>query len=349
MNKQGSQLVFDNKFFLLLVNFLWMIGLFGTLFTIAYAVQYRRKRWWNVGHSSDVPRTLIPLHLALTIFCVGLMLHASLTNHPISAVVMLVWGGVALLFLIRFVLAVGTGIRLGWDAPMTAQGVALLGWRRLLRRPTLVLFLLLCNVTLLGWWGNVQLNAEPATAQATPPLAERIATTLGPLVLADSATRSDTTERQLLTPRINLTKTVSLTTTAVTIAALDSDMEGTVAEGSPASAGFAVVTMVPEQLRVTPTPIVPAAVAAVGTTIEQGNENQTPVATATPVPTLAVIVTPSPTPLLAVTGRVNSPYGANLRVAPTTAAAIVTTLPDETNLQILGVSSAIGRLLYQNW
>ena len=75
----------DNKFFLLLVNFLWMVGLFGTLFTIVYTLQYRRKRWWNVGHSNNVPRTLVPLYLAAT--------GASLREIAIvAAAYPLVWG-----------------------------------------------------------------------------------------------------------------------------------------------------------------------------------------------------------------------------------------------------------------
>ena len=76
--------MFDNKFILLLINFLWMTGLFGALFALLYLLQYRRKQRWETGYAAQAPRVLAPLYGALALFVSGLALHAYATSQTVG-------------------------------------------------------------------------------------------------------------------------------------------------------------------------------------------------------------------------------------------------------------------------
>lgn len=149
----------ENKFFLLFINFLWMAGLFGTLFTLIYMVQYRRKYWWNIGYTYNVPRLLAPLYGSLLIFVAGLSLHAYVAQRSISLWVALVWGLLAFFFLFRLLDVIFAALQSGWDSVLAPAQAEEGGRPSLPIWSSSVIVLLLANLLLLGWWGTVQLNA----------------------------------------------------------------------------------------------------------------------------------------------------------------------------------------------
>ena len=343
----------DNKFFLLLVNFLWMIGLFGTLFTIIYTIQQRRRRWWNVGHSNNVPRTLVPLYLALTTLCLGLMLHAYMAESTVAVWIAGVWALLALLFLVRFFSTLGTAIEVGWDAPLLAQ-ITLVGWSRFLQWPTFALLLLLANVALLGWWGNQQLSANSTDQLAGPRI-----TNNGKLITPFQPPANTTAESILMDPRfigeVAVASSGSVTaTTAVTtnLSALPTNTVFPAVTGFQQDlAGMAVVTIAPEQRQATTTPPIRDAVTATLATTPVPAvdglpplliETATPAAIATQVAISESAGTPVPplptesASVAAAPARVQSRLGANLRAAPTTRSAIRTLLANRSPLTITG-------------
>ncbi len=342
----------DNKFFLLLVNFLWMIGLFGTLFTIVYTVQQRRKRWWNVGHSNNVPRTLVPLYLALTTLCLGLMLHAYMAESTVSLWVAGVWALLALLFLVRFFITLGTAIEVGWDAPLLAQ-ITLVGWTRFFQWPTFALLLLLVNVALLGWWGNQQLSAssiDKLAGQQIPNSDTHITPFQPP---ADT-----TAESILLDPSLSVTVAVNAAenitaTTAITTnlrALPTSTLSPEATSFQQDLAGMAVVTIAPEQRQATTTPLqdvitttlATASAPALGSLPPLLIETATPSAIAIQVAiseTAGTPVPPIPTEsanINAAPALVQSRLGANLRAAPSTRSAIRKLLANRSQVTITG-------------
>jgi hypothetical protein len=299
--------LFENKFFLLLVNFLWMVGLFGVLFTIAYAIQYRRQRWWNVGYSNNVPRTLAPLYLTLATLCAGLLLHAYAAPYQLARWIAVVWGLLALIFFVRGVAALIAAARAGWDAP-TVEDAPAYGWRRFATWPLMALLLLLVNVALLGWMGNQRLNAD---ATALVPPASSAAAALVPYQQPVTVTVAIT---QPLIPRVNLKVTLTPTATVAITTTPNLVLPPTPSRALDDLPAIAIVTLAPADLP-TASGSLPAATAA------------------TPAPGLPATPAPEQSQLTAV---VQSPYGANLRAAPVTTAPIVTLLEDKSVLTLLG-------------
>lgn len=315
-----------------------MLGLFGTLFTIVYTIQYRRKRWWNVGHSNDVPHTLVPLYLALATFCAGLALHASLTDHTIAIVVTGAWGALTLLFLIRFLLTVTHGIRRGWDTPMLESTPMVAGWRKFVGWPAFVMLLLFSNMIVLGWWGNLRLNATTTDTQFTATAESENALTLRPFTQSDPLVADSTIDSRTLVPRIQIKGSPALSATITTTLGISMTFE---ADSNP-RASAAVLTLVPAQLLVTPTPDVhndelPVIVIATSDIDSGSNAAVSTVTTSdTPTPSAAPTAQVPSTPAPTLQASVNSLYGANLRAAPTTAAEVVVLLPNQTELTVLG-------------
>ena len=148
----------DDKFLLLLINFMWMAGLFGALFSLVYMAQYRHKHWWRMGYTSQVPRTLAPLYGSLALFVIGLALHAFAAGHFVALSLAVVWGLLACYFLFRVLELVIAGVQDGWDTPEFAGddeddepafpiGIVAAS------------LLLVVNIGFLAWWGMGQAQA----------------------------------------------------------------------------------------------------------------------------------------------------------------------------------------------
>ena len=159
--------MFDNKFILLLINFLWMTGLFGALFALLYLLQYRRKQRWETGYAAQAPRVLAPLYGALALFVSGLALHAYATSQTvgreigsqIGLVIAGVWALLTLFLLYYCIEAIIDGLQEGWDVALTEVGDDGMPVRGISFSGSAMLVLLAVNVGLLGWWGVGQAEA----------------------------------------------------------------------------------------------------------------------------------------------------------------------------------------------
>lgn len=148
-----------NKFIFLLINFVWMSGLFGAIFALLYLVRYRQRNWWHLGSGYYVPRTLAPLYGAVLLFCLGLALHAYVSPQQAGLWIALIWALLALLFAGRLFTTLFAGFQDGWDLPVggdptmdEAAGGAVL-WS------VLAAGLLVVNLALVGWATNTQVQA----------------------------------------------------------------------------------------------------------------------------------------------------------------------------------------------
>ncbi|MBX3016129.1 MAG: hypothetical protein KF832_31700, partial [Caldilineaceae bacterium] len=187
----------DDKFFLLLVDFLWMVGLFGALFALLYLIQYRRRHRWSTGGATLVPRTLVPLYGALVIFAVGLALHAYVAGHWVALSLAGGWALLAGYLAFRTFELLMAGLQDGWDtaeAPLVADdeedaeplfpmGLALAG------------LVLVVNLGLLAWWGTDQwrmgtltgvLWAQPQSVAAARPSQSAAAAPSSPANASDT-------------------------------------------------------------------------------------------------------------------------------------------------------------------
>lgn len=154
--------MFANKFFLLLINFLWMGGLLGVLFALLYMAQYRRRQFWSHGYLPQSPRTLAPLYGSLVLFLSGLALYTYARIGVVGQLVGLsltgVWTLLALFFGYHWVELLLDGIQEGWDTPF-ADADEPAGGSGLTLGAALVMTLLAANIGLLSWWGAGQVRA----------------------------------------------------------------------------------------------------------------------------------------------------------------------------------------------
>ena len=153
----------SNKFFLLLINFLWMGGLLGVLFALLYRVQYRRRHFWQHGPMPQTPRTLAPLYGALVLFISGLALYTYTRLPVVGQLVGLsltgIWVLLALFFFYHWIELLMDGVQDGWDTPFVDADDATGGGSGLTLGALLVLTLLVANMGLLTWWGAGQVQA----------------------------------------------------------------------------------------------------------------------------------------------------------------------------------------------
>lgn len=152
-------MIFDNKFILLLVNLLWMIGLFGAFLALLALLQYRRKQRWETGAAAQAPRVLAPLYGALALFVTGLALHAYATGWEIGLLIAGVWALLALFLLYHCIETVIDGLQEGWDVTLTEVGEDGMPVTGISLSGSAMLVLLAINVGLLGWWGVGQAEA----------------------------------------------------------------------------------------------------------------------------------------------------------------------------------------------
>ncbi|MEZ4729016.1 MAG: hypothetical protein R3E79_17925 [Caldilineaceae bacterium] len=126
----------QNKFFLLALTSLWLVGLYGVLFGLGYLVQFRRRFWWRAQREGDTPRIMALLYLSFGLFCVGLAGHTYLlpptalaatrqTTTVLAAatgqwLIAVVWLVLALLAVSQAGMTAIAGLRLGWDESLTA-------------------------------------------------------------------------------------------------------------------------------------------------------------------------------------------------------------------------------------
>ena len=144
--------MFDNKFLLLLINFLWLSGLFGALFALLYLVQYRRRQRWETGAAAQTPRVLAPLYGALALFVIGLALHAYATGQQMGLIIAVVWALLAVFLLYHWIEAVIDGLQEGWDAALVEVGDDGMPLTGLSFSGVVMIVLLAINVGLVGRW-----------------------------------------------------------------------------------------------------------------------------------------------------------------------------------------------------
>ncbi|MCC6457167.1 MAG: SH3 domain-containing protein [Caldilineaceae bacterium] len=229
----------DNKFVALLITLIWMSGLFAIVLTLAYMLQERRKRRRDHRYAWNAARMLAPLYSSLAIFCVGVALHAYAAQQPVSLWVAIVWGMLALFFMLRLAGVAASGIRDGWQSAWNGRqfgldpvasgrkGSGFSLWSGL------SVLLLLVNVALLGWWGNAQISAgalglpiaNRADGENMPAAAPTISPTIPPvetvavamstaeIVVSPSPAGSDPPVGAVLTPTASALPILLPTTT----------------------------------------------------------------------------------------------------------------------------------------
>ncbi|MEZ4731722.1 MAG: hypothetical protein R3E79_31775 [Caldilineaceae bacterium] len=335
-------MVVENKFFLLLINFLWLAGLFGTLFALVYLLQYRRKHWWNLGYTYQVPRTLALLYGGLLLFVLGLALQAYTAGQPVALGIAVVWALLALLLLFQWIEAVIDGLQEGWDTPLIEEADAA-PWGGLSLSGLLMVGLLVINIGLLGWWGTAQVragaldlttlptvlrggsatplvvplgqnqpSAPPAQATAAPAAAGWLAGWLEADWIGGVATRvaafgqeAPTTPTRALTP-------FALAQAEVTSPAASQEPMMRSSASAPSSAVSVTITAVALQaitqtVTATTTATITPTVAPTETPTEASTATATateaPTATATPLPTATLPPTLRPTATATATPR----------------------------------------------
>lgn len=308
-----------------------MAGLFGVLFTLVYMVQYRRKHWWNIGYTYNVPRLLAPLYGSLLIFVIGLALHAYLSQNIVSRWVTLVWGALALFFLFRTIQEIWDALQSGWDSVLvdpeedeeSAPGLPI--WS------SSVIVLLLSNLLLLGWWGTTELNAGTLTLPWVARLGvNNLQTTQSmPTALPHQSRSKLTSQGQVIAP-VKATQS----NTAMT----------TVLETRPLTATLApaVSTLDARTLQVTPTP---------ATSLSSPTNLLVLTTSVAPAVTATMQLILVPTPVVAATApvatgasiTVQGPTGANVRTAPALSADVIALLPTA------GIAPVLERTADNQW
>lgn len=199
----------ENKFILLSIHFLWMGGLFGAILALLYLQRYGRRHWWVADNAVYIPQTVAPLYGTLLLFCLGLALHAYVTQTAITRWVALVWALLALLFAIRLWATASVGFQDGWDMPLQSrqdrgsQSGAVSLWS------SSIAALLVVNLLLLGWSARGGVMADPfnlarnnqASSQSPTPVPIAAAITQRPVddhaaAIGLTATSTVTTQNQ---------------------------------------------------------------------------------------------------------------------------------------------------------
>jgi len=350
-------MIFDNKFILLLINFLWMIGLFGTFFALLALLQYRRKQRWETGAAGQAPRVLAPLYGALALFVIGLALHAYATGQAIGLTIAGVWALLALFLLYHCIESIIDGLQEGWDVTLTEVGDDGMPVRGLSISGSAMLLLLAVNVGLLGWWGVGQAQAgalrvdtllsrvrgETAAAEVAPAQPP-----LQPVVINVRSTTPAEKAEQAATADNWFTRWVGvewLAPVATSIASVTQD-EGpppTVALTPFATAQAPVVNISqPPTATTTATPTVTVTVSATSiisataTPILRPTETPTPTPTETatsppePPPTATSTATPTPLPTETSTPRPTATHTATHRPPPSIPTPTLTPTPTPT-------------------
>ena len=236
----------QNKFFMLMIIFLWMAGGFGALLSLIYMGQYRRRNWWSIGHTVSVPRTLIPLYSSLLFFCTGLALHIYTTQIAIALWVAIGWGGMALLFAIQAGIVAIQAVEEGWDTPLVAipfenglpTGIV----------SAVVVILLLTNLGLLGWWGIREPQAGGIDAILTW-WSDRSA-----LVTTPAAIQPTPNAAQISTPSAQSIPTVVVTSMGTDRVVSTAEVQRVVTPLAIVNAAPAIVTIAAPAAQVTSAP-----------------------------------------------------------------------------------------------
>jgi uncharacterized protein YgiM (DUF1202 family) len=291
-----------NKFFSLLVTFLWMGGLFSVVLTLAYIqMEYRRHRF-DEYYAWNVPRILAPLYASLATFCLGLTLHALVSERPISLLIAIVWGILAAVFAVRTMVVLSTGVRQGWDIsldppaphPDSTNESPQRSWFSIWSGA--VLALLVVNLLVLSWWGSSLIMAGGEGPPRSPDAQGAITPAR---VTADSLPNKPAEQAAVM-------ETPTIASAAITV---------------------------PVNAKIEPTsevlpPVPTLAVEATAVITNSAVAAQVPTETLTPT---AEVITPSVT--------IRSVDGANVRRGPELTAEIMTVLLDSTEAPVLGRTS----------
>lgn len=284
--------MFANKFILLLINFLWMIGLFGAFFALIALVQYRRQQRWETGSAAQAPRVLAPLYGALALFVTGLALHAYATGQAIGLIIAVVWALMALFLLYHWIEAMIDGLQEGWDVALTEVGDDGMPVASLSLSGVAMIVLLAINVGLLGWWGVGQAEAGVLRVDALTRLVrgENHAVTGQPVVINVRSTTPTEKAQQTAATDNWFTRWVGvdwLAPVATSIATIGQNSNPT-----PVMVLTPFVTVHTPTVNNVPSPPPTATVTATATL----TATATSAASATPTPILRPTETPTPTP-----------------------------------------------------
>ncbi|MCE7979675.1 MAG: hypothetical protein DYG89_00670 [Caldilinea sp. CFX5] len=336
-------MIFDNKFILLLVNFLWMIGLFGAFLALLALLQYRRKQRWETGHAAQAPRVLAPLYGALALFVTGLALHAYATGQEIGLIIAGVWALLALFLLYHCIEALIDGLQEGWDVTLTEVGDDGMPVTGVSFSGSAMLVLLAVNVGLLGWWGVGQaeagaLRVDTLLSRVRGETPTALVAPVAPVAINVRSTTPEKKAQQAAAADNWFTRWVGvdwLAPVATSIAAITQDNAPTPAIAlTPFATAQAPVVNITPPPTATATPTATAAIhatstiSATATPILRPTETPTPTPTETatspptPPPTATSTATPTPLPTQTPTPRPTATNTATRR-PPTPTATIV--------------------------
>ncbi len=329
-------MIVDNKFILLLVNFLWMIGLFGAILALLALLQYRRKQRWETGVAAQAPRVLAPLYGSLALFVIGLALHAYAANQDIGLIIAGVWALLALFLLYQCIEALIDGLQEGWDVALTEVGDDGMPVRGLSFSGGAMLVLLAVNVGLLGWWGVGQaetgaLRVDTLLSRMRGETPKALVAPVAPVSINVRSTTPAEKAQQAGAAADNwFTRWVGvewLAPVATSIAGVTQDEAPT-----PTIALTPFATAQAPVVNITPPPTATVTVSATATPLLRPTETPTPTPTATatspptPSPTATSTATPTPLPTQTPTLRPTATNTATRRPptsTPTTVAGTV--------------------------
>ena len=291
--------MFDNKFLLLLINFLWLSGLFGALFALLYLVQYRRRQRWETGAAAQTPRVLAPLYGALALFVIGLALHAYATGQQMGLIIAVVWALLAVFLLYHWIEAVIDGLQEGWDAALVEVGDDGMPLTGLSFSGVVMIVLLAINVGLVGWWGVGQAEAGVLGGDALTRLVrgENQAATPQPVVIHVRSTTPAEKAQQAAADNW-FTRWVGVEWLAPVATSIAGIGQNSPATPTPALTPFRVAQTLADHTATATTAgaaTSTATVAATSTADATATSTPLPTETPTPTPTATASLTPPPT------------------------------------------------------
>lgn len=153
----------ENKFFLLVVNFVWMAGLLGMLFALLSMLQPRHAQWWRGWGLVRTPRTMALLYGTMGLFVSGLALYvytkAAVVGTAMSVSMAMIWALLALFLCYECMELLLDGVDAGWETSLDDDDEVDTPAGAFPLSSMLLLLLVVTNGCLLSWWVTKQVNA----------------------------------------------------------------------------------------------------------------------------------------------------------------------------------------------
>jgi hypothetical protein len=106
-----------------LIDAFWLLGLAGVFATFSYIDYYRHLNHWRWRDAWKRPRLLMPLHLSLAVFSLGLALNG-VTGQPAAPLwETAIWSAITVAFAWQTILYWRVARRQGWNVAVDGSGV----------------------------------------------------------------------------------------------------------------------------------------------------------------------------------------------------------------------------------